>query len=88
MVGSGLRADYSSVNGDVPNGRALPGYYTVNLSAVQTIKTGYVGQTQLRLDVVNLMDRKYEIRDGTGVGVGAPQFRLRRTMLAGIAQPF
>ena len=88
LVGSGLRADYSSASGDVPNGRALPGYYTVNLSAVQTIKTGYVGQTQLRLDVINLLDRKYEIRDGTGVGVGAPQFGLRRTVLAGIAQRF
>ncbi len=88
LVGSGLRADYSSASGDVPNGRALPGYYTVNLSAVQTIKTGYVGQTQLRLDVINLLDRKYEIRDGTGVGVGAPQFGLRRTILAGIAQRF
>ena len=88
LVGSGLRADYSSANGDVPNGRALPGYYTVNFSAVQTIKTGYIGQTQLRLDVINLLDRKYEIRDGTGVGVGAPQFGLRRTILAGIAQRF
>jgi outer membrane cobalamin receptor len=88
LVGSGLRADYTSANGDVPNGRALPGYYTANLSAVQTIRTGYVGQTQLRLDVINLLDRKYEIRDGTGVGVGAPQFGLRRTILAGIAQRF
>ena len=83
LVGSGLRAD-----GSVPNGRALPGYYAVNLSAVQTIKTGYLGQTQLRLDVLNLLDRRYEIRDGTGVGVGAPQYGLRRTILAGIAQRF
>ncbi len=64
------------------------GLLHVNLSAVQTIKTGYVGQTQLRLDVINVLDRKYEIRDGTGVGVGAPQFGLRRTILAGIAQKF
>ncbi len=84
LVGSGLRASTDAV----PNGRALPGYYSVNLSAVQTIKTGYVGQTQLRLDVINLLDHKYEIRDGTGVGVGAPQFGLRRTILAGIAQRF
>ena len=71
-----------------PNGKALPGYYTFNLSAVQTIKTGYIGQTQLRLDVLNLLDQKYEIRNGTGVGVGAPQFGLRRTVLAGISQKF
>ena len=83
IVGSGLRAD-----GDVPNGRALPGYYTVNLSAVQTIKTGLMGPTQLRLDVINLLDRRYELRDGTGVGVGAPQYGLRRTILAGLSQRF
>ena len=84
IFGSGLRASTA----DVPNGRALPGYYTFNVSAVQTIKTGYVGQTQLRLDVINLLDQRYEIRDGTGVGVGAPQFGLRRTILAGVAQRF
>ena len=88
IVGSGLRADYQTAAGDIPNGKALPGYYTFNLSAVQTIKTGYVGQTQLRLDVINLLDQVYEIRDGTGVGVGAPQYGLRRTILAGIAQKF
>lgn len=83
LVGSGLRAD-----GTVPNGRALPGYYTVNLSAVQTLNIGYLHGTQLRFDVINLLDRTYEIRDGTGVGVGAPQHGLRRTVLAGIAQRF
>ncbi len=84
VVGSGLRA----TNGDVPNGVALPGYWTVNLSAVQTLHVGRLQGTQLRLDVINLLDRKYEIRNGTGVGVGAPQFGLRRTILAGIAQRF
>ena len=83
IVGSGLRAD-----GDIPNGRGLPGYATVNLAAVQTIKTGPLRSTQLRLDVINLLDRVYEIRDGTGVGVGAPQFGLRRTILVGVAERF
>ena len=83
VVGSGLRAD-----GDVPNGRALSGYATVNLAAVQTFETGPLRSTQLRLDVINLLDRVYEIRDGTGVGVGAPQFGLRRTILVGIAERF
>ena len=83
IVGSGLRAD-----GAIPNGRALPGYYTINLAAVQTLHVGNLQGTQLRFDVINLLDRKYELRDGTGVGVGAPQFGLRRTILAGIAQKF
>ena len=88
IFGSGLRADYQTATQDIPNGKALPGYYTFNLSVVQTIKTGYLGQTQLRLYVINLLDQVYEIRNGTGVGVGAPQFGLRRTILAGIAQRF
>jgi outer membrane receptor protein involved in Fe transport len=79
IAGSGLRAD-----GAVPNGRSLPGYGTMNLSAVQTLRVG----TQLRLDVINLLDRVYEIRDGTGVGVGAPQYGMRRTILAGVLQRF
>ncbi len=83
VVGSGLRAA-----GTVPNGRALPGYFTINLSAVQQVKTLLGRGTELRLDALNVLDRKYEIRDGTGVGVGAPQFGLRRTILAGITQKF
>ena len=84
LVGSGLRASTA----DVPNGRALPGYYTFNLSAVQKVQLVAGKPTELRLDVLNLLDRRYEIRDGSGVGVGAPQFGLRRTILAGIAQRF
>jgi outer membrane receptor protein involved in Fe transport len=84
VVGSGLRASTDTV----PNGTALPGYYTVNLSYVQTLDLGILRGTQVRLDVINLFDRVYELRNGTGVGVGAPQFGLRRTVLAGVTQRF
>jgi len=30
-----------------------------------------------RLDVVNITDNSYELRDGTGVGVNAAQFGAR-----------
>ena len=83
VQGSGLRAD-----GAVPNGRALPGYYVINLSATQTFRKSFLKGVEFRLDALNLLDRKYEIRDGTGVGVGAPQFGLRRTLLAGFTQRF
>jgi outer membrane receptor protein involved in Fe transport len=88
VVGSGLRADLSTPTGDIPNGASLPAYFTVNLSAVQTLNLGILRNTQLRLDIINLFDKSYEIRNGTGVGVGAPQFGARRTVLAGIAQRF
>ena len=32
------------------------------------------------------LKRKYEIRDGTGVGVGAPQFGARRGFFVGLSQ--
>jgi len=32
----------------------------------------------VRFDVINLFDQSYQIRDGSGVGVGAPQFGPRR----------
>ena len=70
IVGSGLRAD-----GTVPNGQALPGYATINLAAVQTFKGTLLRGTQLRLDVINLLDRIYEIRNGTGVGGRRPAIR-------------
>jgi outer membrane receptor protein involved in Fe transport len=80
VAGSGLRASTATV----PNGAALPSYVTLNLSGVQTLATG----TELRLDVINLLDHVYQIRNGTGVGVGAPQYGQRLTVLAGIAQRF
>jgi hypothetical protein len=29
---------------------------------------------KIRFDVVNILDKIYELRDGSGIGVGAPQF--------------
>ncbi|MEA2727640.1 MAG: hypothetical protein QOF70_2115 [Acetobacteraceae bacterium] len=80
VVQSGLRASTATV----PNGVALPTYGVVNMSVVQKVATG----TELRVDILNIGDNTYEIRNGTGVGVGAPQFGIRRTILAGITQRF
>jgi outer membrane receptor protein involved in Fe transport len=41
-----------------------------------------------RFDVINALDKKYEIRDGTGIGVGAPQFGPRRGYFVGVTQAF
>ncbi|HEY8031384.1 MAG TPA: TonB-dependent receptor [Methylocella sp.] len=81
---SGLRASTPAV----PNGASLPEYAAVNASLVQKIDLGIGAGTELRLDVLNIGDAAYEIRNGTGVGVGAPQFGIRRTILAGITQRF
>ena len=80
IMQSGLRADTPTI----PDGTATPMYGVVNLSVVQKLRTG----TELRLDVLNVGDVIYEIRNGTGVGVGAPQYGLQRTILAGVSQHF
>ncbi|KON64977.1 hypothetical protein KOEU_16260 [Komagataeibacter europaeus] len=87
VYGSGLRQD-----SDVPNGGVIPQYATFNMSVVQSFRdlfhSRFLRTTQLRLDVTNLFDHPYMLRSGTGVGVGAPQYGLRRTILTGISQSF
>jgi outer membrane receptor protein involved in Fe transport len=84
LVQSGLRASTPTV----PNGASLPEYAVVNASIVQKLDPGLGQGTELRLDVLNIGDAVYEIRNGTGVGVGAPQFGIRRAILAGLTQRF
>lgn len=84
LGGSGLRASTDMV----PNGRGLPAYATFDFSVVQKLDLGIGKGSELRLDVINVTDAVYEIRDGTGVGVGAPQYGLRRTILGGVTQRF
>jgi outer membrane receptor protein involved in Fe transport len=40
----------------------------------------------VRFDVVNLFDKIYELRDGSGIGVFAPQFGQRRGFYVGLSQ--
>lgn len=88
LTASGLRAS----NSTVPNGRALSGYATLGLSAIQKLDPSVLGGrgrgTELRHDVINLLDRKYVLRDGSNLGVGNPQYGLRRAILAGLSQKF
>jgi outer membrane receptor protein involved in Fe transport len=83
LFGSGLRTTVVT-----PNDLSLPNYAVFNASLVQRIPIGLGKTTQLRLDVINLFDNSYQIRDGQGIGVGAPQFGQRRTFLLGLAQKF
>jgi outer membrane receptor protein involved in Fe transport len=80
LYGSGLRRD-----GATPNGDSVPDYLTVNLGASHRFDTGALKGFSVRFDVINVGDEQYEIRDGTGVGVGAPQFGARRGFFVGIS---
>lgn len=84
LAGSGLRASTPTV----PNGTSLPGYVVINLALVQKLDLGIGAGTEFRIDGLNVGDAVYQIRNGTGVSVGASQFGLRRTILAGLTQRF
>jgi outer membrane receptor protein involved in Fe transport len=42
----------------------------------------------VRFDVINLFDKVYEIRSGTGIGVFAPQYGARRGLFFGLSKAF
>ena len=84
IFGSGLRSSESVV----PNGTALPDYAQVNLGVEQKFAVASVEGFKARFDVINVFDQVYEIRDGTGVGVGAPQYGPRRGFFVGLSKAF
>ena len=87
VYGDGLRTGDPA--GIVPNGAKLPSYVVANLGIAQTFDgPGLLKDLSIRFDVVNAFDRVYAIRDGSGVGVGAPQFGQRRGFFAGIRKSF
>ena len=67
---------------------SLPTYTTFNLSLLQDIDNLPAGPFSVRFDIVNLFDKEYEIRDGGGVGVGAPSWGARRGFFAGVTKKF
>ncbi len=89
LYGSGLRADQTLADGTtVPNGAHVPTYITVNLTASHHFDLGFTGPVDVRFDIVNVGDKDYQIRNGTGVGVGAPQFGARRGFFGGVTKSF
>ena len=59
---------------------------SVHFGAAERLKRE--ARVEARLDLLNLADASYEIRNGTGVGVGAPQYGIRRTVLTGVTVKF
>lgn len=70
----------------MPNSGHLPYYTQVNLGMSPIFHCSETSTLTTRLDVLNVFDKRYEIRDGTGVGVGAPQYGPRRGMYFGISK--
>ncbi|MEI8297373.1 MAG: TonB-dependent receptor [Pseudomonadota bacterium] len=81
LFGSGLRRGF--LNAD-----HLPSYLTLNLSARHTLDLPFLGALEASVSLLNVLDHVYELRDGSGVGVGAPQWGARRTLFVGVGHPF
>jgi outer membrane receptor protein involved in Fe transport len=84
IYGSGLRSGFANTG-------AVSPYAQVNLGLSHEFPKDQLspfGPLTVRFDVVNLLDHIYEIRDGSGIGVFAPQFGPRRGFFAGLSQKF
>lgn len=82
IYGSGLRSGFANIG-------SLPSYTQVNLGVSHDFYlVSATKPTTVRFDVVNLFDSVYEIRDGSGIGVFAPQYGPRRGFYVGLAQKF
>ena len=81
VLGSGLRRGFANTG-------HLPFYDTYNLGLTQHVGDGGNKGFDLRFAVINLFDRSYELRDGSGIGVGAPQWGARRAFYMGLSKAF
>lgn len=85
LYGSGARR--TAPGGD-PNAARLPAYATLDFAAVYRLVLSDRHPLDLRLDVTNLLDRRYALSDGTGLAGGAPQWGERRGLFVGLEQGF
>ncbi|HEY9159031.1 TonB-dependent receptor [Candidatus Binatus sp.] len=78
IYGSGLRSGFANTGN-------LPFYIQVDagISRRVTVPNNY-GVLEFRTAIVNMNDRTYQIRSGTGIGVFAAQYGPRRALYGGI----
>jgi outer membrane receptor protein involved in Fe transport len=89
LYGTGLRTDATTGSGmTIPNGGSVPAYYSVNIGAAQTFKIHNKQILKARLDVVNVTDNSYELRNGSGVGVNAAQYGARIGFFGSVSYAF
>lgn len=81
VFGSGLRRDFANTG-------SLPAYFQLNLGMTHTFRLPGIGKLEGRVAVINVLDRVYQLRDGSGIGVGAPQFGPRRGFFVGVSRDF
>jgi outer membrane receptor protein involved in Fe transport len=89
IYGTGLRTDSTAPDGAViPNGGTVPAYYTVSIGGEESFKLSPHHFWKVRLDIVNITDNSYELRNGSGVGVNAAQYGMRRGFFGSASYSF
>ena len=80
IYGSGLRSGFANLG-------HVPAYTQVNLGIAQEFRIGSDPKPlTVRFDIVNAFDSIYELRDGSGIGVFAPQYGPRRGFYVGLTK--
>ena len=89
LFGTGLRTDETLPDGStIPNGAHVPSYTQINLGLSHAFRLAGSSTLTARFDVINVTDKTYEIRDGSGIGVFASQYGPRRGFFGGVAWDF
>lgn len=82
IFGSGLRAGFANTS-------HVPAHVQLNLGLAREVQLAPgLKPAVFRVDVINLLDDVFQIRDGSGIGVFAPQYGPRRGVFGGLAQAF
>jgi outer membrane receptor protein involved in Fe transport len=81
IYGSGLRRGFA-------NTESLPSYVQINLAVGHDFMVPGIGKLNGRLSVINGLDRSYQLRDGSGIGVGAPQYGPRQAAYLSLRKDF
>jgi outer membrane receptor protein involved in Fe transport len=81
LFGSGLRRGFA-------NSESLPSYGVLNVAASRLFSSPGIGKLDVRVSLLNVLDRVYQLRDGSGIGVGAPQFGPRRAVYLSLRKDF
>jgi outer membrane receptor protein involved in Fe transport len=80
IFGSGLRNGFANLS-------TVPAYAQINVGLSHAFKWSPDRKPlTVRFNIVNLFDTVYQIRDGTGIGVFAPQYGPRRGFFVSLAQ--
>jgi hypothetical protein len=71
-----------------PNDSTVRPYQYANVGVSRKFDWPAFGPMEARFDILNVWDERYQIRDGSGLGVFAPQWGVRRGFFAGIKKEF